>query len=457
MRLAGSGGGGGSGGFVPPSTSGTEEITFQLTDAQFSVIALVAPGSPSVVIDRIAYTPYGEPTRRLRSDVDGNGVVDSRDYEDVIQQLIGTPITSPTYRVEADLDRNGTITLADYDICIADDGKKIVGGGGVGETDLFSPGVRNSVGYCGYIHNEDTGLYTVRFRTYSPTLGRWLTRDPLGYVDGMGLYEYAKSTPANLMDPLGLHVGLSVYIWKSLSDNVPTEDNSPVCRTQRGPVVDFESKNIDNPPPGTIKIPRIQDKRERLRKAIEEIRAIRKRLGSCKCFTIGGHGDDGNFQLSGSEPNQFVLESDLLDELIAYRNGTLHPRHRKNGGSNTLKDVEVLDVFFKEIELLVEEGGIVEFAGCNAGGDVAGRELGERLSLVLPDRVVVLYLQKTLFVDGDIQAFSGNIIWRLSQHYGQIELIPTARKFCKGKEVSPKNPDYDKPSRDGKLKPASGR
>ncbi|MCE2654236.1 MAG: hypothetical protein LW650_12505, partial [Planctomycetaceae bacterium] len=73
---------------MPPSTSGTEEITFQLTDAQFSVIALAAPGKPSVVIDRIAYTPYGEPTRRLRSDVDGNGVVDSRDYEDVIQQLI---------------------------------------------------------------------------------------------------------------------------------------------------------------------------------------------------------------------------------------------------------------------------------------------------------------------------------------------------------------------------------
>jgi RHS repeat-associated protein len=411
-----------------------------------------------VVIDRIAYTPYGEPTRRLRSDVDGNGVVDSRDYEDVIQQLIGTPITSPTYRVEADLDRNGAITLADYDICIADDGRKILGGGGVGETDLFSPGVRNSVGYCGYIHNEDTGLYTVRFRTYSPTLGRWLTRDPLGYVDGMGLYEYAASRSVSFTDPLGLEIfdPLDPARRHRPADDAPTEDNSPVCRTQRGPVVDFESKNIDNPPPGTIKIPRIQDKRERLRKAIEVIRAIRNRLGSCKCFTIGGHGDDGNFQLSGSENNQFVLESNLIDQLIAYRNGTLDPRHRNNGGSDTLKDVQVLDIFFKEIELLVEEGGIVEFAGCNAGGDVKGRELGKRLSLVLPNRIVVLYLHKTLFVDGDIQAFSGNLIWRLSQHYGQIELIPTARKFCKGKEVSPKNPDYDKPSKDGKLKPASG-
>jgi len=73
----------------------------------------------------------------------------------------------------------------------------------VGETGLFSAGVRNSVGYCGYIHNEDTGLYTVRHRTYSATLGRWLTRDPAGYVDGMSLFEYVRSAPS-LVDPLGL-------------------------------------------------------------------------------------------------------------------------------------------------------------------------------------------------------------------------------------------------------------
>ena len=96
--------------------------------------------------------------------MDGNGLVDVRDYGEVIQPLVGTPITSPASRVEADPDRNGAITLADDDLCIADDGRKISGtiGGGVGETDLFSPGVRHSVGYGGHIHNEDT----VRFRTY---------------------------------------------------------------------------------------------------------------------------------------------------------------------------------------------------------------------------------------------------------------------------------------------------
>src|SRR5690606_16249061 len=46
-------------------------------------------------------------------------------------------------------------------------------------------------------------LYYFRNRNYSPTLGRWMRQDPLGYVDGMGLYEYVTSTPALRTDPVG--------------------------------------------------------------------------------------------------------------------------------------------------------------------------------------------------------------------------------------------------------------
>lgn len=47
-------------------------------------------------------------------------------------------------------------------------------------------------------------MYGFFARTYSPELGRWLQRDPLGYVDGVNLYQYAQSAPTNLTDPLGL-------------------------------------------------------------------------------------------------------------------------------------------------------------------------------------------------------------------------------------------------------------
>jgi RHS repeat-associated protein len=160
------------------------------------------------VIDRIAYSPYGEATRTLRSDVNGDGFVNQSDHTGIIRPRNGAAIGTATYVVEADLDRNGVINQLDYDICIADDGKS--SSGGVGEAGLFSKGVRNSVGYCGYVFNEDSGLYTVRFRTYSPTLGRWLERDPAGYVDGMDLYEYVRGGAIDAVDPWGLWTGMDI-------------------------------------------------------------------------------------------------------------------------------------------------------------------------------------------------------------------------------------------------------
>ena len=38
---------------------------------------------------------------------------------------------------------------------------------------------------------------------YHPTLGRFLQRDPIGYADGMSLYEYVWSRPTHATDPLG--------------------------------------------------------------------------------------------------------------------------------------------------------------------------------------------------------------------------------------------------------------
>ena len=61
----------------------------------------------------------------------------------------------------------------------------------------------NRILYAGYRFDAETGLYHVRHRMYHPTLGRWIQRDPAGYVDGMGLYAYVASEPTVRTDPLG--------------------------------------------------------------------------------------------------------------------------------------------------------------------------------------------------------------------------------------------------------------
>ena len=73
----------------------------------FADRTVATPGKPGVVIDRIAYSPYGEATRTLRSDVNGDGFVNQSDYTGVIRPRNGAAIGTAAYLVEADLDRNG--------------------------------------------------------------------------------------------------------------------------------------------------------------------------------------------------------------------------------------------------------------------------------------------------------------------------------------------------------------
>jgi RHS repeat-associated protein len=65
----------------------------------------------------------------------------------------------------------------------------------------------NDVLYCGYRWDFETGLYQVRYRYYHPTLGRSTCRDPIGYADGLNVYEYVRAKPPQEEDPLGLWLG----------------------------------------------------------------------------------------------------------------------------------------------------------------------------------------------------------------------------------------------------------
>jgi RHS repeat-associated protein len=63
---------------------------------------------------------------------------------------------------------------------------------------------RNEILFGGYRFDLDTGIYLARNRYFHPTLGTWLQRDPIGYADGMNLYEYVKSNSLKYVDPWGL-------------------------------------------------------------------------------------------------------------------------------------------------------------------------------------------------------------------------------------------------------------
>ena len=128
-------------------SAGLDERLYYTQDGNFNVTALVNPAGD--VVERYSYDAYGQVTVR-------NGA------ENVDPDTVNDPAT-------------------EWDVDNASD-------------------VDNRILYCGYRFDPETGLYHVRHRYLHPTLGRWTTPDPLGYVDGMNGYEYCGGQPVGYVD-----------------------------------------------------------------------------------------------------------------------------------------------------------------------------------------------------------------------------------------------------------------
>lgn len=70
------------------------------------------------------------------------------------------------------------------------------------------PGTTNTLAerfqYTGQAYLPEIGLYCYKARIYSPTLGRFLRVDPVGYDDQVNLYAYVGYDPVNGVDPTGI-------------------------------------------------------------------------------------------------------------------------------------------------------------------------------------------------------------------------------------------------------------
>jgi RHS repeat-associated protein len=71
--------------------------------------------------------------------------------------------------------------------------------------------------FTGQAWLSELGMYSFKARIYSPTMGRFLQTDPIGYADGINLYNYVNSDPINARDPAGTMGDANNEVQKSIN------------------------------------------------------------------------------------------------------------------------------------------------------------------------------------------------------------------------------------------------
>ena len=185
---------------------GYEYHWYHLTDVQYSNVALL--NHTARIEERVRYDAYGKAYHSWGADVNGDRVVNINDTNDVNSGAhYGKGIHESGYEAELDLNRSGYVDVVDliqvnssYETALAE---------GVLSADDYG----NTIGFSSYVYNVHTELYLVRFRCYDTALGRWIERDPLGYIDGMNVYEYVRGQPLTAVDPYGLVGWFGLKLW----------------------------------------------------------------------------------------------------------------------------------------------------------------------------------------------------------------------------------------------------
>jgi len=208
-----------------------EERVYLLQNWRADVRGVILPkdggGGPQMYY---RYDAFGEPIALHAGDIDDDGDVDAADFTELVT-MTGFDQRGDFADGFGTAGPDGVVDFGDTLWLLGHSGT--YGRGYVASQAKAFGGLRKL--YAGYEldpHLAGT-KYHVRNRLFDAESGRWSRRDPLGYVDGMGMYEYVVGRAVIGNDPSGLASGIctrAVPIKVDINCNYP---NDPLERITR--------------------------------------------------------------------------------------------------------------------------------------------------------------------------------------------------------------------------------
>ena len=116
-------------------------------------------------------------------------------------------------------------------------------------------------GYTGHYFHAPSSLNLTLYRAYNPTLGRWLSRDPIANAEllpeGPNLYTYVANNPPNWTDrygqsifdeiPLVRHIWHAIHCWRIVNEmRTECARKVPDCGTVCGATLEERAENVLN-------------------------------------------------------------------------------------------------------------------------------------------------------------------------------------------------------------------
>ena len=178
----------------------------------------VRKNADSDPLEEYAWHPYyvdGLAVRFYDSDVNGSQV-DHYYVQDANYNAVGVMNNSGTIQERYQYSAYGQLTVLDNDFTADSNG----------ESDIA-----NDVTYTGRQLDSETDLLYYRNRFYDPNIGRFCSRDPIGYMGSeSNLYAYTNCRPTVAVDPSGLkwfpfnsrvcnHTKFCGIVWTSVKDD----------------------------------------------------------------------------------------------------------------------------------------------------------------------------------------------------------------------------------------------